>query len=129
MADYPDRYQYTAEHEWVSVDDDIGTIGITHHAQEELGDVVFVELPEVGASFEQNARFGTIEAVKAVCDLYAPVSGEVVEVNKTIEDHLQVLARDPWDKGWLIRVKPDDTSTSHLLDAEGYEASLGEADA
>jgi len=127
MADYPDRYQYTAEHEWVSVDGDIGTIGITHHAQDELGDVVFVELPEVGASFEQNAPFGTIESVKAVSDLYAPVSGEVVEVNEELVDRPEVVNEDPHSGAWMVRMKfSDPGQVDALMTASDYQALIQE---
>ncbi len=127
MADYPDSYQYTAEHEWVSVDGDIGTIGITHHAQDELGDVVFVELPEVGASFEQNAAFGTIESVKAVSDLYAPVSGEVVEINEELVDRPEAINEDPHSSAWIVKVKfSDPGQVDALMTASDYQALIQE---
>ena len=127
MADYPDNYQYTAEHEWVSVDGDVGTIGITHHAQDELGDVVFVELPEVGASFEQNSAFGTIESVKAVSDLYAPLSGEVVEVNEELVDRPEVVNEDPHSSAWIVRIKLSDPGQlDGLLTASDYQALIQE---
>ena len=127
MADYPDRYQYTAEHEWVSVDGDVGTIGITQHAQEELGDVVFVELPEVGASFERNAVFGTIESVKAVSDLYAPISGEVVEINEDLVDRPETVNEDPHESAWMVRIKfSDPGQIDALMAASDYQALIQE---
>ena len=125
----PDDRRYLESHEWHKAEGDLITIGLSQFAVSELTDITYLEITAEQGSIAAGDSFGEIESVKAVADLNSPLPGEVVEVNKTIEDHLQVLARDPWDKGWLIRVKPDDTSTSHLLDAEGYEASLGEADA
>ena len=126
MADYPEHYQYTAEHEWVSVDGDLGTIGITHHAQDELGDVVFVELPEVGASFEQNAPFGTIESVKAVSDLYAPVNGEVVAVNDDLVERPEAVNEDPHG-AWIVRIKLSDPGqVDALMTASDYQALIQE---
>lgn len=125
MGEYPDTYKYSAEHEWISVDDGVGTIGITHHAQDELGDVVFVELPEAGKSFAQGAVFGTIESVKAVSDLYAPVAGEVVEVNDSLMDAPEVVNDDPHGAGWMIRIKLDDpSSTDSLMDRAGYQQHI-----
>ncbi len=129
----PDDRHYLPSHEWVKSDGDTVVFGITDFAVEELShgnedDLVYCDLPEPGRKLIQGETFGEIESVKAVADLNSPVGGEVIEVNKTIEDHLQVLAKDPWDKGWLVRVKPDDNSTEHLLDAAGYEASVGEAE-
>jgi glycine cleavage system H protein len=95
MAEYNDSYKYSEEHEWVAMDGEVGTVGITAHAQEELGDVVFVELPDPGTRVEQKQSFGTIESVKAVSDLYAPVSGEVIEVNEELADRPELVNEDP----------------------------------
>ena len=126
MADYPDSYKYTPEHEWVAIDGDVGTVGITHHAQDELGDVVFVELPVVGSSFDQNAVFGTIESVKAVSDLYAPVSGEIVEVNEELVDRPEVVNEDPHAGAWMVRIKLSEPSQLDALMTAAYQAEIQE---
>ncbi len=115
MADYPDTYKYSSEHEWISVDGGIATVGITHHAQDELGDVVFVELPEPGTTCAQGVVFGTIESVKAVSDLYAPVAGEIVEANDVLIDTPEVVNDDPHGAGWMVRIKLDDSSLPDAL--------------
>ncbi len=127
MADYPAGYKYSTDHEWISVDGGIGTIGITHHAQDELGDVVFVELPAAGDRFDKGQAFGTIESVKAVSDLYAPVSGEVTEVNEELVDRPEVVNEDPHGAAWMVRVKLDDpTQVDGLLSASDYQAHIQE---
>ncbi len=123
---FPSNNKYTKDHEWIRIEGKIGTIGITEYAQGELGDVVFVELPAVGASLTQGKSFGTIEAVKAVSDLYAPLSGEVTEVNKKVQDTPEVVNKDPYGDGWMVKVKlskPDEASS--LLDAEAYKKLIG----
>ncbi len=123
--DIPSDLKYTKEHEWVSLDGDVATIGITDYAQGELGDIVFVELPSVGENIAQMDSFGTIEAVKAVSDLYAPVSGEVVEINEALEDDPLVVNRDPYGDGWMVKVKVSDTGqVEQLLDDAAYKAIL-----
>jgi glycine cleavage system H protein len=120
---FPGNLRYTKDHEWVSIDGDVGTVGITDYAQGELGDVVFVELPAVGKAVKQHETFGTIEAVKAVSDLYVPLSGTVTEVNKELETQSEVVNKDPYGKGWMIRIKlsqPDEVKG--LLSAEAYKA-------
>ncbi|HLE31999.1 MAG TPA: glycine cleavage system protein GcvH [Bacteroidota bacterium] len=123
---FPSNIKYTKDHEWIRVEGKIGTIGITEYAQGELGDVVFVELPAVGAGLTQGKSFGTIEAVKAVSDLYAPLSGEVTEVNKKVQDTPEVVNKDPYGEGWMVKVKltKADEATS-LLDAEAYKKLVG----
>ncbi len=117
----PEDLQYTEEHEWVLVEDDIATVGITDYAQSELGDVVYVELPQVGDLVQQMEPFGTIEAVKTVADLFAPVSGEVIEVNTLLEESPHRVNEDPYGEGWLIKVKMSDPSElENLLSAEEY---------
>src|SRR5207249_8950463 len=119
---YPGGFKYTKDHEWLDVAGDRGKIGITDYAQKQLGDVVYVELPEVGTRLKQGQSFGTIESVKAVSDLYSPVSGEVVEVNKALKDKPEVVNSDPHGS-WMILVKlvsPVDTGS--LLEAAQYEA-------
>lgn len=116
----PSDLQYTKDHEWIRVDGDRGQVGITAYAQQQLGDVVFVELPEVGTSVSQGDQFGSIESVKAVSDLYAPVSGEVVEVNSSVVDQPESVNQDPYGS-WLITLKLENPQeVSALLDAEGY---------
>lgn len=123
--DIPSDLKYTKEHEWVSLDGEIATIGITDYAQGELGDIVFVELPAVGESISQMDSFGTIEAVKAVSDLYAPISGEVTEVNEALEDDPLVINRDPYGKGWMVKVRVSDAGqVEQLLDDTGYREIL-----
>ena len=104
----PKELKYTKEHEWVSVDSDIATIGITDHAQEQLGDIVFVELPEVQSQFSQDDTFGVVEAVKTVADLFAPVSGNVTEINTALEESPDLINSDPYGEGWIIKVAIDD---------------------
>ena len=120
----PEELSYTKTHEWVRREDDIATVGITDNAQDELGDVVFVELPEEGASFDAGDSFGTIESVKAVSDLYAPVGGEVVEVNQTLNDSPERVNEDPYGGGWMIRLRVSDEGD--LLSAEEYQKILEE---
>jgi len=120
----PQDLQYTKTHEWVRVEDDVATIGITDHAQDELGDVVFVELPEQGTTLSAGDPFGAVESVKAVSDLYAPVGGEVVEVNGSLEDSPEKINEDPYGEGWILRLRISDEAS--LLSAEDYERLLEE---
>lgn len=120
--DFPEELKYTEEHEWVLVEEDIVTIGITDFAQEQLGDVVFVELPEEGDEVEAGKSFGVVESVKAVSDIYAPVSGEVVEVNDELPDEPETINSSPYDDGWLIKIKLTDPSElDDLMDADAYQ--------
>ena len=124
----PQDLRYTKDHEWVRVDGDTATIGVTDFAANQLGDVVFVDLPEVGRSIDQFATFGVVESVKAVSDLYAPVSGEVVEVNGDLGGKPELVNSDPFGDGWMIRVKVgDEGQLGELLDAAGYEKLTAEA--
>src|SRR4028118_334242 len=102
---YPDDYRYTKEHEWVSVDSAVGTIGITDHAQHELGDIVYVDLPKVGATIAQGSTLGSVESVKAVSDIYSPVTGEVLEVNELLAETPEKLNEDPHGAAWLVKVR------------------------
>jgi len=120
----PGDLQYTKTHEWVRREGDTATVGITDHAQDELGDVVFIELPEEGASFGAGDAFGTIESVKAVSDLYSPVGGEVVEVNEALNDAPEKVNEDPYGEGWIIRLRV--SGEDNLLSAEEYEKVLEE---
>ena len=120
--------RYTKDHEWVRLDGDTATIGVTDYAANQLGDVVFVDLPQVGKSVEQFATFGVVESVKAVSDLYAPVSGDVVEVNGDLGSKPELVNSDPFGDGWMIRVKVGDAAqVDDLLDAAAYEKLTSEA--
>jgi glycine cleavage system H protein len=126
MSMYPENFRYTKEHEWVLVEEDTATIGITDHAQQELGDIVFVDLPKAGARLEQGASLGSVESVKAVSDIYTPVSGEVTEVNATLADKPETLNRDPHGAAWLVKVNVSNPAeVEGLLSAADYQAYIG----
>lgn len=123
---YPDNLKYTKEHEWVLVEGEKGTIGITDHAQSELGDIVFVDLPKLGTKISKGSTFGSVESVKAVSDIYAPVSGEVTEINETLTSAPEKLNADPHGAAWLIKVKLSNAAElSELLSAADYEKYIG----
>ncbi len=123
---YPESCRYTKEHEWVRPEGDIATIGITFHAQSELGDIVFVDLPKLGASIEKAASFGSIESVKAVSDVYAPVGGEVTAINETLTSAPEKVNADPQGEGWLIKLRMSDpVDLTTLMTAAEYEAYAG----
>ena len=129
MADYPEDYKYTKEHEWISVEGNEGTVGITYHAKAELGDVVYVELPAVGDHLEAGQPFGTIESVKAVSELYAPVSGEVTGVHEELLDQPELVNEDPHGAAWMVRVSMADSSeTEGLLSFSDYVSFLESAE-
>ena len=119
-------FKFATTHEWVRVDGDSATIGITDHAQSQLGDVIFVELPEVGARLEAGAKFGAIESVKAASDLYAPVGGTVSEVNPTLSDSPEVVNNDPYGAGWMLRLRDVGEGSVELLDEGAYAALVGD---
>lgn len=120
---YPDDLAYSREHEWVRVDGSRATIGITSFAADELGDIVFVELPEPGATLSQFQAFGVVESVKAVSDLFAPVSGQVVEINEALREAPELLNADPFGEGWIVKVElSNQGELDALLDAEAYTA-------
>lgn len=122
----PDDRKYTQEHEWILIEDGVGMIGVTDFAAGELGDVVFVELPEVGSEFSQGDTVGTIESVKAVADLYLPVSGEIVAINDAVVDSPELVNSDPFEDGWLLKVKLSETTEAdQLMDAAAYGQLLG----
>ena len=125
---YPDDRQYSPEHEWIKLEEGpTGLVGITHHAQDQLGDVVYLDLPSPGTRLQQNAKLGEIESVKAVSDIFSPVTGEVVEVNQNVMDQPEVVNEDPYGKGWLLRVNAENpTEMDNLLTAEQYQAFLAE---
>ena len=119
--DYPTDCRYTREHEWVHLDNGTATVGITHHAQHQLGDVVFVELPTVGAKLEAEGPFGAVESVKAVSDIYAPISGDVIAVNEALLDAPELINSDPHGEGWLVKLTVFDRSEIQgLLNADQY---------
>ncbi len=118
----PDNLKYTQDHEWVKLDGDTVTAGITDFAQSELGDIIFIEFPREGESFDQGEAFGTIEAVKTVADLFMPVSGEIVAINTALEDTPESVNQDAYGAGWLMKIKFSDASqVDALMDAKGYE--------
>lgn len=124
---YPTQYRYTKEHEWVELDGTSAKVGITDHAQSELGDVVFVELPSVGTTVAQGDTLGTVESVKAVSDVFAPVGGKVVEVNSELESSPEMINTDPHGAGWLVVMEASDPSqVDSLLDASAYEKLIAE---
>jgi glycine cleavage system H protein len=129
MADYPEGLRYTEEHEYMKSTGEAGVylVGITDFAQGELGDIVYLELPETGASFGKAEVFGTIEAVKAVSDLYCPLAGEVVEVNGSLDDDPSMVNSDPYGGGWMLKLRVvDDSEVGALMDAAAYQAHVGE---
>ena len=123
----PNELKYTSDHEWVRIEGEDFVIGITDHAQDSLGDVTFVELPDIGARFEDKAVFGVVESVKAASDLYMPVSGEITEVNDSLNDSPENVNSDPYGNGWMIKIRPDQTdSIGSLLDADAYSKEIGD---
>ncbi len=123
----PTDLRYTKEHEWVRIEGDTATFGISDHAQEALGDIVFVELPEVGRSIDAGEAYGVVESVKAVSDVYAPVAGEVIEINETLESEADLVNSDPYGAGWIIKVKiSDNNADTDLMNPSEYESFLDE---
>ena len=122
---FPGDVRYSESHEWVKAAGHTAKLGITDYAQDQLGDIVFVELPDVGESFEKGAEFGTVESVKAVSELYMPVSGEIVAINEVLEDAPELVNNTPYSDGWMIEIKLDDSSEMDaLLDKDGYLSTL-----
>jgi len=123
---YPENLRYTKEHEWVRIEGDIGTIGITDHAQQELGDIVYVDLPKVGTRLEQGKTAGSVESVKAVSDIYAPVTGEVTEINQALADAPEKLNADPHGEAWLMKIKLSAPGElEKLMSAAEYQTYIG----
>lgn len=120
MSNIPDQLKYTKTHEWIKTEDDCIVVGITDHAQTMLGDLVYLELPEVESSLEGGQEFAVIESVKAAADIYCPMSGEVVEINEEAIQNPQLINEDPYGKGWLVRIRPDDKGQAGLLSADEY---------
>jgi glycine cleavage system H protein len=126
MSSYPEQFVYTKEHEWVDAHGDVATVGITDHAQHELGDIVYVDLPKIGSTVEQGKSLGSVESVKAVSDIYSPVTGEIVEINETLSTSPEKLNEDPHGVAWLVKVKmtaPDEIKK--LLSAGDYQNYIG----
>jgi glycine cleavage system H protein len=124
-VEYPADLKYTDDHEWLRVEDDTGTVGITDFAQRELTDIVFIELPSVGDVIAQGETFGTVEAIKAVSDLYSPVDGKVIEVNEELTDHPEWVNDDPYDSGWMIKIEMTDPEQAEaLLTADQYKENV-----
>lgn len=122
----PDTLKYTKDHEWVRIEGDEVTFGVSDHAQEAIGDVVFVELPELGQVVTAGESFAVVESSKAVSDVYAPVSGEVIAVNDTLEDNAEYINEDPYGKGWIVRIKKTGDEHQELMDAAAYGLFLEE---
>jgi glycine cleavage system H protein len=123
---YPENFRYTKEHEWVRVEGDVGTIGITDHAQQELGDIVYVDLPKPGSRVEQGKSLGSVESVKAVSDIYAPVTGEVTEINAILADAPEKLNSDPHTEAWLVKVRlANPAEVQGLMSAADYQSYIG----
>ena len=122
----PKELKYTKDHEWISLDGQIATVGITDFAQRELGDIVYVEVETVGEALEADDVFGTVEAVKTVSDLFLPVSGKVIEINESLEDSPELINEDPYEKGWIIRMEIENLEElKDLLDSESYKKLIG----
>ncbi|MBW2689382.1 MAG: glycine cleavage system protein GcvH [Deltaproteobacteria bacterium] len=125
--EFPEEFKYTEDHEWVMVEEELAIIGITDFAQDALGDVVFVELPEVGMVLEAGKAFGVVESVKAVSDIYAPISGTVEEINADLVDAPEILNTSPYEDGWMIKIRMAEASDADkLMDAEAYQALIAE---
>tara|TARA_B110000093_G_C12950217_1_gene402210 strand:+ start:1905 stop:2285 length:381 start_codon:yes stop_codon:yes gene_type:complete len=123
---FPENLKYTKEHEWISIEGDIATVGVTDFAQGELGDIVFVEIETEGETLAKDEVFGTIEAVKTVSDLFMPLSGEIVEINTNLEDAPESVNENPYDAGWMVKIKLSDTSELEgLMNVESYKALTG----
>jgi glycine cleavage system H protein len=127
MTAYPDDRLYSKSHEWIRLDGDVGMVGISDHAQKELGEIVFVDLPEIGEIFDAGQEFGTIESVKPVSELFLPLAGEIVEINKVLADEPGAVNEDPHGDGWLVKVKVSSSGdTGSLLNAANYEKFIEE---
>jgi len=126
MTQYPDDRRYSKSHEWVKLDGDVATVGITDHAQKELGEVVFVDMPDLGEIFDAGEEIGTIESVKAVSEIFVPVAGEVLEVNKVLADEPGAINEDPHGDGWIVKVKVSSDIEKDLLSAAEYEKFIEE---
>ena len=123
----PSEFKYSKEHEWVKIENNVATIGITEYAQNELGDIVFVELPETDDELNEGDTFGSVESVKTVSELYAPISGKIVEVNEELEDSPEFVHESPYEKAWMVKIEiSDDSQLEELLSADQYSEMIGE---
>ncbi len=121
----PRNLKYTKDHEWISIEGDVATIGITDFAQGELGDIVYVEIEKIGENFSKEEVFGTVEAVKTVSDLFMPVAGEIIEINEELNEKPELVNEDPYGQGWMIKIKLNSSETSDLLNSEQYKKLVG----
>ena len=127
IMNFPENVKYTKEHEWIRLEGDVAYVGITDYAQEQLGDIVFVDIPTEGETLAADEVFGTIEVVKTISDLFLPVTGEILEQNEALADQPELVNQDPYGEGWLIKIKPTaDADFDSLLDAEAYKALINE---
>lgn len=125
--EFPSNVKYTKDHEWIRIEGDEAYVGISDYAQEQLGDIVFVDIPTVGETLEKEEVFGTIEVVKTISDLFLPIGGEVLEQNEALADNPELVNKDPYGEGWLIKIKPNNAEDiNDLLDAEAYKALVNE---
>ncbi len=125
MMNIPTHLKYTKDHEWISIEGDIATIGITDFAQGELGDIVYVEIEKVGEIFSKEEVFGTVEAVKTVSDLFMPLAGEIIDINQTLNEKPELVNEDPYGRGWMIKIKLNNPETTNLLNSEEYKKLIG----
>ena len=121
----PENLLYSKDHEWISIDGEIATVGVTDFAQNELGDIVYIDVDTLDETLEQDEVFGSIEAVKTVSDLFLPLEGEVTEFNESLEDEPELVNNDPYGNGWIIKIKLENINTDHLLDAKAYKELIG----
>tara|TARA_Y100001980_G_C14440272_1_gene226562 strand:+ start:135 stop:512 length:378 start_codon:yes stop_codon:yes gene_type:complete len=121
----PVNLKYTKDHEWISIEGDIATVGITDFAQGELGDIVYVEIEKIGENFLKEEVFGTVEAVKTVSDLFMPVTGEIIDINETLNDKPELVNEDPYGQGWMIKIKLNNSGSSDLLNSDEYKKLIG----
>ncbi|MDP6333969.1 MAG: glycine cleavage system protein GcvH [Candidatus Poseidoniaceae archaeon] len=127
MSDLPENLYYTAEHEWIRIEGDELVIGITDHAQESLTDIVYVELPDIGMVLEENDEFASVESVKSVSGIYAPIAGNITEVNEELDDTPELINQDPYGAGWIVKISPTDMDAVHnLLKSTAYSELIGE---
>lgn len=125
MENFPEELKYTDSHEYIMIEGNIATIGITDYAADKLGDIVYVELPKIGDVFTTGQSFGVIESVKSVSDLYAPISGKVVEINESLVDHPESITEDAYERGWIVKIEMDDpTEAEGLMDADNYSSHV-----
>ncbi|WP_321334373.1 glycine cleavage system protein GcvH [uncultured Bacteroides sp.] len=124
---FPQELKYTKEHEWIRIDGDVAYVGVTDYAQEQLGDIVFVDIPSIGETLEAGEVFGTIEVVKTISDLFLPVAGEILAQNEALEEKPELVNQDPYGIGWLVKIKPSaDADFDSLLDAKEYKKTINE---